>query len=111
MAVSIQNLNEYAELLQVVRDQVELARSGNLDAAVARMAARQALIERAPAASASDALLIQEVLKLDRELAGLIRERMVRIRDESLALQRGKTAMRGYARFRRAPGDRLSAGC
>jgi hypothetical protein len=101
----------YEALLDVVRQQVAMARTGDVAGAICLMDTRQALIDRASNPSASDALNIQEILKLDRELAGLIRERMLRIREESMTLQRGRTAMRGYAAFRRAPGDRLIANC
>jgi hypothetical protein len=102
-------MSAYADLLNLVREQVATARGGDLESAIALMGARQLVIDGAPPASPSDTPLIQEVLVLDRELAGFIRERMLRIRNESLSLHRGQTAMRGYGAYRRPRGDRLDA--
>jgi hypothetical protein len=102
-------VSSYAELLNLVRQQVTSARDGDVESAIALMTARQRLLDAAPAVSVEDRPLIQEVLTLDRELAGFIRERMLRIRKESLTLQRGQTAMRGYGSFRHRGGNRLDA--
>jgi hypothetical protein len=101
-------MSSYAELLELVRQQVATARAGDVESAIGLMSARQRVLDAAPPASAVDRPLIEEVLSLDRELAGFIRERMLRIRDQSLALQRGQTAMRGYGTLRHPGGNRLN---
>jgi hypothetical protein len=101
-------MSAYAELLELARQQVAIAREGDVESAVGLMCVRQRVLDAAPPASAKDAPLIKAVLTLDRELAGYIRERMLHIREESLTLHRGQTAMRGYASYRRPLGDRLN---
>ena len=100
-------MSSYAELFELVRQQVATARAGDVESAIGLMNTRQRMLDAAPAASVADRLLIEEVLSLDRELAGFIRQRMLRIRDQSLSLQRGQTAMRGYGSYRRSGGNRL----
>src|SRR5689334_18062266 len=89
-------MSPYAKLLVLARRQLADAQNGNLEHAIEQLAARQQLLAVAPPATAQDAPLIKEVLRIDRELAGLIRERMLEIRAEALATGRGQTALRGY---------------
>jgi len=105
---SHQAMSSYAALLELVRQQVAAARSGDVESAIALMNARQRVLDAAPPASPADRPLVEEVLTLDRELAGFIRQRMLRIRDQSLALQRGQTAMRGYGSVRHPGASRLN---
>jgi hypothetical protein len=90
-------MSAYAELLKLVEQQVADARDGKIEAAIDKLEARQRLLASAPAASSTDAPLIQEVLRLDKQLAGFIRERMLHIREQVLATGRGQVALRGYA--------------
>lgn len=101
-------MSAYAELLGLARTQVASAAGGDLESAVALMGARQQLIDAAPLASAGDEPLIAEVLRLDRQLAGFIRERMLQIHEESLKLQRGRVAMRGYGSYQHSVGQRIN---
>lgn len=101
-------MSAYVDLLDLVRRQVATARAGDVESAIGLMHARQHVLDAAPPASVADRPLIEEVLSLDRELAGCIRQRMLRIREESLTLQRGQTAMRGYATLRHPGGNRLN---
>ncbi len=101
-------MSSYAELLELARQQLATARDGDVESAIGLMTARQRVLDTVPAASVADRPLIEEVLSLDRDLAGYIRERMLRIRDQSLALQRGQTAMRGYGTLRHPGGNRLN---
>ena len=101
-------MSAYIELLDLVRQQVATACTGDIASAIGLMDARQRVLDAAPAVSPADRPIIEEVLALDRTLAGLIRERMLRIRDQSLALQRGQTAMRGYGTLRHPGGNRLN---
>jgi Flagellar protein FliT len=102
-------MSAYAQLLDLARTQVANAKSGDVDSAISLMTTRQRVIDAAPPASAADAPLIQEVLVLDRQLAGFLRERMLRIREEGLKLQRGQAAMRGYGTLRHPGGVRLNS--
>jgi hypothetical protein len=102
-------MSPYAELLSLVRQQVITARDGDVVTAIGLMDARQRVLDSAAPVSAADEPLIRELLTLDRELAGYIRQRMLQLREQSLTLHRGQTAMRGYATYRRPPGDRLNA--
>jgi hypothetical protein len=101
-------MSSYAALLELVRQQLAAARGGDVESALALMNARQRVLDAAPPASPADRSLIEEVLALDRELAGFIRQRMLRIREQSLALQRGQTAMRGYGSVRHPASSRLN---
>src|SRR5690242_6574497 len=101
-------MSDYSTLLELVRRQVAEASGGDVDAAVALMAQRQLVLDSAHPATAADKLVIEEVLQLDRQLAGFIRERMLRIREEALKLQRGQAAMRGYGTLRHPGGVRLN---
>ena len=103
-------MSDYSTLLDLARQQVADARHGDVEAAVALMARRQLVLDSAHPATAADKPLIEEVLQLDRQLAGFIRERMLRIREEGLKLQRGQTAMRGYGTLRHPGGVRLNTG-
>jgi hypothetical protein len=101
-------MSAYTQLLDLVRRQVADASSGDVESAVSLMHARQRVLDTAPQVSPVDAPVIEEVLALDRQLAGFIRERMLRIREDTLTLQRGQTALRGYAALRHAGGNRLN---
>ena len=101
-------MSAYARLLDLARTQVADAASGDVESAIALMTVRQRVLDAAPPASAPDAPLIQEILALDRQLAGFIRERMLSIRAEVVTLQRGQTAMRGYGTLRHPGGVRLN---
>jgi hypothetical protein len=101
-------MSTYAALLELVRQQLAAARGGDVESALALMNARQRVLDVAAPASPADRPLIEEVLALDRELAGFIRQRMLRIREQSLALQRGQTAMRGYGSVRHPGSSRLN---
>jgi hypothetical protein len=101
-------MSSYTDLLNLVREQVASARGGDLESAIGLMDARQRVIDAAAPALVADAPVIEQVLTLDRELAGFIRERMLDIRNQSLTLQRGQTAMRGYGTVRHPGGNRLN---
>lgn len=102
-------MSAYARLVDLARQQIASARGGDVQAAIALLPARQSLLDSAPPPTAAEGGFVREVLMLDRELAGFIRERMLRIREEALRLHRGQTAMRGYGSYRRQPGDWLNA--
>jgi hypothetical protein len=89
-------MSPYQQLLELARQQAEAARRGDLDAAVDAFDSRAELLVDAPAPSASDLAAIHETLVLDRELSSAIRARMIAIREESLEMQRGRTALTGY---------------
>jgi hypothetical protein len=104
-------MTAYAELLDLARQQVKAAQKGDVDAAVSLLDARAQLIASAPPATVAEKPIIEEVLTLDRELAGFIRLRMLEIREQVLATGRGQTALRGYAAVpaRYAAGVRINS--
>ena len=86
----------YAALLDLARRQVEAAGRGDVNAAMALMPARAEVLASAGPPAADDHATIREVLRLDRDLAGALRRRMIAIRDEAVGLQQGRTALAGY---------------
>jgi hypothetical protein len=87
----------YEQVLELAHKQAEAVRRGDLDAAVDALDARATLLLDAPVPTPSDLAAIHETLSLDRELSGAIRGRMLAIRDESLEMHRGHTALSGYS--------------
>jgi len=86
----------YCDLLRLAEAQSAALASGDLEAAVGLLDARGALLAQAGVPEPGDLDAIHEVLRLDRELSGAIRERMIALRDEALANQRGRHALNGY---------------
>ena len=89
-------MSVYTELLRLAEAQSAALARGDLEAAVGLLDARGALLAQAGPPRASDADAIREVLHLDHELSGAIRERMVHIRDQAVQSQRGQRALAGY---------------
>ena len=89
-------MSVYRELLHLAETQSAALGRGDLQAAVDLLDARGALLAQATPPAPQDLDAIREVLRLDRELSGAIRERMLAIRDEALESQRGQRALAGY---------------
>lgn len=102
-------MRSYIALLRIAREQVALATSGELESAVALLDARQQLLDALPAPTAVDQVVVREILDLDRQLSGMIRERMLRIRDESLSVRNGQSAMHRYRPLRDPAGIRVNS--
>jgi hypothetical protein len=100
-------VSHYSQLLALAHEQIKAAERGDVMTAIGMLDARQNLIASAPPPAPHEARIIQEVLELDRKLSGFIRERMIAVRQESLTLQRGQVAMRGYRPLRDRPGLRF----
>jgi hypothetical protein len=96
-------MSAYRELLRLAEAQSAALASGDLEAAVGLLDARGALLARAGAPGPDDLDAIREVLRLDRQLSGVIRERMIALRDEALANQRGRHALNGYRPYPAPP--------
>jgi hypothetical protein len=86
----------YAALLAIVRRQVDLATHGEVHSAVALMPRRADVLANNPAPADADHDVIREILGLDRELATVIRQRMIELRNEAVNLQQGRHALAGY---------------
>jgi hypothetical protein len=95
-------MSPYQQVLELARQQVEACSRGDLDEAVDSLDVRAALLAAAPPPSTDDLEAIRETLRIDRELSGAIRGRMIAIRDETLRVQRGRTALSGYSHVRPA---------
>jgi hypothetical protein len=91
-------VSAYPELLRLAQAQSAALARGDLEAAVGMLEARGAVLARAGAPGPSDLDVIREVLRLDRDLSGAIRERMLEIRQQALDNQRGRRALSGYGR-------------
>ena len=89
-------MSPFEQVLQLARRQAAAVARDDLDEAVSLLPDRAALLASAGPAAPADREAIAETLRLDRELSGAIRERMLRIRDEAIALQRAHTAVSGY---------------
>jgi hypothetical protein len=90
-------MRAFEQVLQIAQEQAAAAARGDLMAAAARFEERGVLLLGAPTAEPADADAIREILRLDRELAGAIRLRMIAIRDEVKEGQRGREALTGYS--------------
>jgi hypothetical protein len=97
----------YTELLRLAEAQSAALARGDLQAALGLLDARGALLAQADAPRPSDAETIREVLRLDRELSGAIRERMIHIRNQAVQSQRGQRALAGYRPPVAAPASSL----
>ena len=95
-------MSAYLELLRLAQAQAAALARGDLDGAVSMLEARGAVLARAGAPAPADLDAIREVLRLDRDLSGAIRERMLEIRQQAMEAQRGRRALDGYGRGGRA---------
>jgi hypothetical protein len=91
-------MSPYRELLRLAEAQSAAVQRGDVEAAIGLLDARGALLAQAATPGVDDLDAIREVLRLDRELSGAIRERMLAIHAEATGTQRGQHALRGYGR-------------
>jgi hypothetical protein len=98
-------VSPYAELLGLAERQADALRRGDLESAVGLLDARGALLARAGAPSRQDVDAIRAVLRLDRELSGALRARMIELRNAARGLHTGRQALDGYGR---APAPHVS---
>jgi hypothetical protein len=89
-------VSPYEAIRDIAREQMEAAARGDLDAAVGLIDERARLLADAPAPGAQDQDAIHETLRLDRELACAIRQRMLDLRAEAVSTQQARTAVAGY---------------
>ena len=89
-------MSVYLELLRLAEEQLAAVRRGDLEAAIDLLEPRGALLNNAGEPTTADEDAIREVLRLDGELSGAIGERMIELRAEALAGQRGRQALSGY---------------
>jgi hypothetical protein len=89
-------MTAYQQVLQIAREQSAAVARGDVEAAVALLERRGALLQNAGQASAEDAEAIREILRRDRDLSGAIRERMLQIRAEAIGARHGRNALAGY---------------
>jgi hypothetical protein len=88
----------YQQVLDLARVQAGHLSTGDLDAAVALLDERAALLAGASPPTASEMPLASEIVALDRQLSSAIRERMHAIRNEVMEGHHGKQALAGYGR-------------
>jgi len=88
----------YQQVLDIAREQAVALRRGELEAATALLDQRAQLLVNALAPTPDDIPLIEEVMRLDRDLSSAIRERMIKIRNDVLDGQQGRRALNSYGR-------------
>jgi hypothetical protein len=91
-------MNNYQRLLIIAREQAQAVTRGDFEQVALAFDERAMLLSDAPEPSQDDILAIREVLSLDRQISGAIRERMIEIRDQVLEGQHGRRALDGYSR-------------
>jgi len=91
-------VNAYQQVLELARRQSAAIDRGDLEGATALLDERAALLADAPLPGPADAPLVEEILRLDRDLSSAIRHRMIAIRDEARRDERGKKALDSYGR-------------
>ena len=94
----------YQQVLDIAREQSAALAQGELEAANALLDQRAQLLLNALVPTPDEIPLIEEIMRLDRDLSSAIRERMIKIRNEVLDGQHGRRALDGYGRrLPRAP--------
>lgn len=91
-------MNAYQQVLDIARQQSEALGRGDLENATALLDERAALLATAPVPGPADVPLVEEILRLDRDLSSAIRHRMIALRDEAREGERGKKALDSYGR-------------
>jgi hypothetical protein len=91
-------VNPYQQVLDIARQQSAALGRGELEVATALLDERAALLAGAPLPSLTDVPLVEEILRLDRDLSSAIRHRMITLRDEARGSERGKKALDSYGR-------------
>jgi hypothetical protein len=95
-------MSAYATLLEIAREQAAALTRDDVVFAVSLLDKRAELLASAPHPSEADRPLVEEIMRLDRQLATAIRERMLWIREQLLAASRGRTALASYKPWRRS---------
>jgi hypothetical protein len=91
-------VNAYEQVLDIARQQSAALGRGDLEVATALLDERAALLVGAPVPGPADVPIVEEILRLDRDLSSAIRHRMIALRDEAREGERGKKALDGYGR-------------
>jgi hypothetical protein len=89
-------LSGFDEVLDIARKQSLAIANDDLLEAIRLLDNRAALLAHALPAGPEDAAAIREVLRRDRDLSSAIRERMIELRTQAVAFQRGRVALAGY---------------
>jgi hypothetical protein len=94
----------YQQVLDIAREQSAALDRGELEAATALLDDRAHLLLNANVPTPDEIPLVEEIMRLDRDLSSAIRARMIKIRIEVLEGQHGRRALDGYGRrLPRAP--------
>ena len=91
-------MTAYQQVLDIARQQSAALGRGELEAATLLLDERAALLVAAGPPTPADVPIVEEILRLDRDLSSAIRERMIAIRDEARDGERGKKALDSYSR-------------
>jgi len=91
-------MSVYQQVLDIAREQSAALRRGELEAATALLEQRAQLLDTALIPTPDEIPLIEEVMRLDRDLSSAIRERMIKIRNEARDGHQGRRALDSYGR-------------
>src|SRR5437870_4087575 len=91
-------MTAYQQVLDIARKQSAALSRGELETATLLLDERTALLAGAALPGPSDVPIVEEILRLDRDLSAAIRQRMIAIRDEARDGERGRKALDGYGR-------------
>lgn len=89
-------MTHYRAVLALAREQTAAISRGDLAMAMRLLDDRSKLLEGAPGPRPGESAEIAEILRLDRIIAGALRQEMLKIRDEVVSLHRGADALVGY---------------
>jgi hypothetical protein len=88
----------YQQVLDIAHEQSAALSRGELEAATALLDHRAHLLVNAVAPTPAEVPLVEEIMRLDRDLSSAIRERMIKIRNEVRDGQQGRRALDSYGR-------------
>ncbi len=91
-------MTTFEQVLDIARQQSAALGRGDLEVATALLDERAALLVRAPVPTPADVPLVEEILRLDRDLSSAIRHRMIALRDDARDGERGRQALDSYGR-------------
>ena len=91
-------MTAYELVLDIARKQSAALSRGELEVATLLLDERATLLAGATVPARSDVPIVEEILRLDRDLSAAIRQRMIAIRDEARDGERGKRALDSYGR-------------
>ena len=91
-------MSAYQQVLDIAREQSAALSRGELEVATRLLDERATLLAGTALPTVADVPIVEEILRLDRDLSSAIRQRMIAIRDEARDGERGRKALDSYGR-------------